>query len=98
MKRYISLTEKQRVVLNKIYNHNCNPIVKVSEYKKHGIATRTLNCLIEKGLIEIVTKKNIEYYYRTERGRIVSCCNINHNIDTTLGDYFKMVVAYNKKK
>ena len=95
MKRYINLTENQRYALETIYRHNTEPFVKVSEYKQHHIKTRSLNCIIKKGLIEIIYYKDEKYYYRTERGRVVSCTNYNHNIDTTLGDYLKTVEKYN---
>lgn len=96
-KRRINLTQKQRDALNHIVNHQVRPIVKKDEFKKFDIGTRTMNCLFEKGLIEVIDYKGKEYYFYTERGRIVSCCNYNHNIDTTMGDYYAMVDAYNKK-
>lgn len=97
MSRYINITQKQREALNHIINHQVKPVVKKYEYKKYSISTRTLNCLFVKKLIKLVKVNGVDYYYYTERGRIVNCTNVNHNIDMTLGDYHKMIVDYNSK-
>ncbi len=84
----ISITQLQRDAL---YNIDRNKLNK-QNYKKY-LHTKTLNCLLNKNLVEI---NELGIYEKTEAGRIVLSYNINHNIDLDCTWYKNKCANYGK--